>query len=288
LWPTGVPQDEIDVARKMVVAYTEADRRGSSCPVLFAWDGKHYGLVTDTIGAAVVGHWFTPERRNIPRPEEWIKVASEQLVAADGRLSLRFTEPMEEVNYIDQLRLRAIDHPEGTEVYPDEKFLDEPPFASGGLVVSGAARLPAGAWDSNGREVLQLLKARDHQFVSGFTKLPYDGFANQHSLTLDLGAVKDRSSLRLLLTGYVEYFSATSLYAAWQAGIAPVSPYVEAQLANGEWQRIDEEMGFPAGLERTMGRTIKRRCMRRRFRWPRRRCDSTAIRGKWMGRAQAI
>ena len=252
LWPTGVPQDEINVPRKPVVAYTEADRRGSSCPVLFAWNGKRYVLVTDTIGAAVVGHWFTPARRNIPDADEWIKVEGSQLAEANGRLSLRFAEPMEEVNYIDQLRLRAIDHPEGTEVYPDERFLDEPPFASGGLVVSSAARLPAGAWDGEGRDVLSVLSTRDHQFVSDFTKLPYDGFAKPHSLTLDLGAVQQNRPLRLLMTGYVEYFSATSLYAAWQAGIGPVSPYVEAQMPDGSWQRIDKEMGFPAGLERTI------------------------------------
>jgi Flp pilus assembly protein TadD len=252
LWPTGVPQDEIDIARKPVVAYKEADRRGSSCPVLFAWDGKHYSLVTDTIGAAVVGHWFTPARRNIPDPDEWIKVEGSQLAEANGRLSLRFAEPMEEVNYIDQLRLRAIDHPEGTEVYPDEKFLDEPPFAPGNRVVSGASHLPLAASDNEGRDVLDLLSRRDHKFFSDYTKLPYDGFANTHSLTLDIGAWKTENPLRLLLTGYVEYFSATSLYAAWQAGIAPISPYVEAELPDGSWKRIDKEMGFPAGLQRTI------------------------------------
>ncbi len=252
LWPTGVPQDEINVARQLAVSYTEADRRGSSCPVLFAWDGTHYVLVTDAIGAGVVGHWFTPARRNIPDPDEWVKVAGGQLVPVNGRLSLRFTEPMEEVNYIDQLRLRAIDHPEGTEVYPDERFLDEPPFASGRVVVSGAARLPAGAWDSEGRDVLKVLSTADHKFVDDFKKLPYDGFTEPHSLTLDLGEVDRANPLRLLLTGYVEYFSATSLYSAWQAGISPISPYVEAQMPDGSWRRIVKEMGFPAGLQRTI------------------------------------
>jgi tetratricopeptide (TPR) repeat protein len=252
LWPTGVPQDEIHLERKPVLALTEADRRGSSCPVLFAWDGKRFSLITDTIGAAVVGHWFTPARRNIPDPDEWIKIDGSQLAAVNGHLSLRFAEPMEEVNYIDQLRLVAVDHPEGTEVYPDERFLDEPPFASGRAILSRAAHPPAAALDDHGRDVVDLLAAKDHKFVGDFTRLPYDGFASRHALTLDLGNVDSSKPLRLLLTGYVEYFSATSLYAAWQAGISPESPHVEAELSDGSWHRIDKEMGFPAGLERTI------------------------------------
>ena len=54
------------------------------------------------------------------------------------------------------------------------------------------------------------------------------------------------------MTGYVNYFSATSLYAAWQAGIKPISPYVEAQRPDGSWMKIPGEAGFPAGLQRTI------------------------------------
>ncbi|HEY6491252.1 MAG: FG-GAP-like repeat-containing protein [Terracidiphilus sp.] len=252
LWPTGVLQDEIDLPHTQVIAMKEADRRGSSCPVLFAWDGHKYRLVTDVIGAAVVGHWFTPTRRNIPNPGEWIKVEGDRLASVDGKLSLRFIEPMEEVNYIDQLRLVAVDHPENVEVNPDERFLDDPPFASGRVVASQGARLPLGAWDGEGHDVLNKLSQRDHQFAGGFTPTLYDGFANLHTLTLDLGSVNTQSPLKLLMTGYVNYFSATSLYAAWQAGIKPIAPYVEAQLPDGSWQRIAGEAGFPAGLERTI------------------------------------
>jgi hypothetical protein len=167
-------------------------------------------------------------------------------------VSVRFMEPMEEVNYIDQLRLVAVDHPENVEVNPDERFLDDPPFASGRVVASSGVHLPAGAWDGEDRDVLDLLSRRDRRYASGFTALPYDGFANLHSLTLDLGEVKPGAPLRLLMTGYVNYFSATSLYAAWQAGLKEIPPYVEAQLPDGRWQRIPGDAGFPAGLERTI------------------------------------
>ena len=95
--------------------------------------------------------------------------------------------------------------------------------------------------------MLDVLSRRDHKFASGFTATPYDGFANTHSLTLDLGELKQGAPLKLLMTGYVNYFSATSLYAAWQAGIKPISPYVEAQLPDGTWQTHSGRGGFPGG-----------------------------------------
>jgi hypothetical protein len=148
--------------------------------------------------------------------------------------------------------LLAVDHPDDVDVNPDERFLDDPPFASGRVVASANTKLPSGAWDGEGQDVLNQLSRRDHVFASGFTAMPYDGFAQLHALTLDLGTVQPMAPLRLLMTGYVNYFSATSLYGAWQAGIKPISPYVEAELPDGSWQRIPGEAGFPAGLERTI------------------------------------
>ncbi|MGA8108134.1 MAG: FG-GAP-like repeat-containing protein, partial [Acidobacteriaceae bacterium] len=251
LWPTGVPQDEIDVGAKKEVALKELDRRGSSCPTLFAWDGKHYTFVSDVIGAAVIGHWVSPTATNHNDPDEWIKVDGDQLRARNGLLSLRFGEPMEEVNYIDQLRLVAVDHPAGVAVYPDERFLSERPFASGKTVAVSDPQPVAGAWDNNGRDVRALLAQTDHRYVRDFTNLSYAGFANPHTLTLDLGAWSPQRPLRLLLDGYIEYFSASSMYAAWQTGLHPIPPQVDVQMPDGSWRRVIQDMGFPAGLERT-------------------------------------
>ena len=252
LWPTGVPQDEVDVPAGKRLVLTELDRRGSSCPTLFAWDGGKFAFVSDVIGAGVVGHWTSPVERNTPDPDEWIKIDGARLKAHDGRLSLRFGEPMEEVNFIDQVRLVAIDHPEGTNVFPNERFLSETPFVKTKTILSRTSHAPAGAWDDHGNDVLPLLRSMDHIYVKDFTNLPYAGFTDSHALTLDLGEWTPAKPLLLLLHGFIEYFSANSMYAAWQAGIAPVPPFVEAQLPDGSWRRIIEDMGFPAGLPRTI------------------------------------
>ncbi|MES2221255.1 MAG: FG-GAP-like repeat-containing protein [Acidobacteriota bacterium] len=252
LWPTGVLQDELKVPADAYTPLSEIDRRGSSCPVLFAWNGKQYQFITDVIGAGVVGHWISPTSRNIPDPEEWIKVAGDELKPHHGYLSLRFGEPMEEVNFIDQLRLVAIDHPDGTDVYPNARFLEAPPFPADKVVVSSAAKPVAAAWNNHGEDVRSLLLARDHRYVHDFADLSYAGFANPHTLTLDIGAWTPQNPLRLLLHGYVEYFSASSMYAAWQAGLKPEPPVLQAQMSNGSWKTILPDMGFPAGLPRTI------------------------------------
>jgi len=74
---------------------------------------------------------------------------------------------------------------------------------------------------------------------------------------LDLGAPYRGGPLWLLLHGEVEYFSANSMYAASQAGVQAISPYVEALVgtgkdASGKWVRVADDMGFPAGGPRTM------------------------------------
>jgi Tfp pilus assembly protein PilF len=251
LWPTGVPQDELDLSSAKPAMLTELDRRGSSCPVLFAWDGAKYQFITDVVGAAVIGHWISPTSRNQSDTDEWVKVDGDKLRGRNGNLSVRFGEPMEEINYIDKLRLVAVDHPVGTEAYPDERFLSEPPFASGKVVLaSEKTHPPAGAWDNDGHDVLATLASRDKKYVRDFTNLSYAGFANTHELTLDLGEWSATSPLRLFLYGYVEYFSASSMYAAWQAGIEPRAPSIEAQLPDGSWKTVIEDAGFPAGLPR--------------------------------------
>ncbi len=257
LWPTGVPQDEINLAAKKLQSIAELDRRGSSCPVLFAWNGKEFEFIADMIGPGVVGHWVGPGERNVaerdvPDPDEYLKVDAASVRPLQGMLSFRFMEPMEETVYLDQLRLLAVDHPAAYEVFPNERFVSNPPFPDFRVIAAQDAQPPLGAWDDHGNDVLQLISKRDRKYVTDFEGLPFIGFAKLHWLELDLGKWDAAKPLRLIMDGYTDYFTATSMYAADQAGVKVIAPYVEALDANGKWTRVVEDMGFPAGLERTM------------------------------------
>jgi tetratricopeptide (TPR) repeat protein len=281
LWPTGVLQDEIEVAANKQQEMLEIDRRGSSCPTLFAWDGTHYELVGDMLGAGVVGHWVGASNgtveRNIARPVEYIKIPSgmvrekldshvshnqrdrkhptESLPTTNDQrgttvLSFRFMEPLEESVYLDKVHLLAVDHPADYDVYPNEYFASNPPYPRFKVVFAKDARLPAGAWDEHGHNVLPDLLA--HRYFGDFKLLSFAGFTAPHTLELDLGAPYEGGPLWLLMHGEIEYFTATSMYAADQAHIQPFAPYVEAQNAQGKWVRVLDDLGFPAGGARTM------------------------------------
>ena len=250
LWPSGVLQDEIQVAGSQGRNFLEMDRRGSSCPTLFAWDGTHYELIGDMLGAGVVGHWIGPEQRDIPRPTEYIKVPRASLREKDGKLSFRFMEPLEEAVYLDQVKLLAVDHAAAVDVFPNEYFASAPPYPAFKVVYSRDAHPPAGAWDEHGHNVLPNLLA--HRYFGDFELQKFQGFAKTHSLELDLGEAYRGGPLWLLMHGEIEYFSATSMFAAYQAGVEAIAPYVEAQDASGKWTRVVDDMGFPAGGPRTM------------------------------------
>jgi len=252
LWPTGVLQDELEIPAHKEELITEIDRRGSSCPIVFVWNGQKFEFLADMIGPGIVGHWTGPNQRNIPNPAEYFKVTGSLAQPQEGRLRFKMLEPMEELDYLDQARLLAVDHPIDVEVYPNEHLASELPFPQFKVIASRDAHLPAGAWDDHSRDLLPLLREQDHKYVANFPLAPYAGFAEMHMIELDLGDWDPSRPLRLLMDGFTDYFSASSMYAAWQAGITPVPPYVEVQDGSGQWVKVIDDMGFPAGLYRTM------------------------------------
>ncbi|MBS1850208.1 MAG: VCBS repeat-containing protein [Acidobacteria bacterium] len=250
LWPGGVLQDEAEVAGLQQQDFTQLDRRGSSCPTLFVWNGEKYELVADVLGAGVIGHWVAPGERNIARPTEYVKVPRDRVGEKDGKLSFRLMEPMEEVVYLDHVKLLAVDHPADLEVHPNEYFASNPPYPEFKVVFSRGSRPPAGAWDEHGHDVLPDLLAQ--RYFGDFALEPFKGFTKPHTLELDLGEAYRGGPLWLLMHGEIEYFTATGMYAASQAGIQGIAPYVEALHPGGQWVRVLEDMGFPAGGPRTI------------------------------------
>ena len=251
LWPAGILQAETTVAPR-TTSILELDRKPSSCPFLYSWNGSRFEFVTDFLGGGEMGSWLAPGIRNVPDPDEYVRITAEQLREHDGRYELRITNELEEALFLDRVQLIVIAHPAGVEVHPNEG-LRSPEHREAFRVYSVSnPQPPLSATDEHGHDVLERIAARDRRAVDDFTLSPIRGYANEHVVTIDTGATRSDERVLLLLTGWTDYAFSSDNVAAHQAGLAGDPPALEAQSASGAWRVVLPEIGLPVGRPQTV------------------------------------
>jgi len=252
LWPSGIIQAETPPStpdRATVLPITELDRKPSSCPFLFTWNGSRFEFVTDFMGGGEMGDWVAPSAWNQPDPDEYVRIRDDQLKARNGRYELRITNELEEVLFVDKLQLIAVDHHADVSVYPNEG-LHQPPRALFEPISTRNARPPRAAVDEHGHDVRARIASLDRRSPDDFGLLPIRGYAAPHSLTLDLGPTSD--SPVLLLTGWTDYAFSSDNVAASQSRIDTTFPLLQVKDAAGAWRTVVADVGLPVGRPQTI------------------------------------
>ena len=256
-WPDGVAQVETTLAAGQVHQVAELQRKISSCPVLFAWNGSRFEFITDFAGVGGLGYFAAPGVSAPPQVLEHVKLEPGQLRARNGVYELRVTEPMEESAYLDRLELLAIDHPCGQPVFPDERLAIAGAAPTHELVVAERAVFPQAATAPDGRNCADQLARVDRVYAyDPPLDRRYLGFCQPHTLELDFGhglaqfGPGDR--LFLFLNGFIEYPYSQTVYAASQSRIGWEPIRVERQDPDGRWQTVVADGGVPGGMARTM------------------------------------
>ncbi len=248
LWPSGILQTETDLGARSAFSFTELDRKPSSCPYLYTWNGSRFEFVSDFLGGGEMGYWLAPGVRNEPDPVEYVRIAPGQLRPKDGRYELRVTNELEEVLYLDGVELLAVAHPADGEVHPTEGMTHAPrPFQ---LFGARDLRTPR-ATDDAGRDWTDAVARIDRRFALGFGLLPIRGYAEPHALTLDRAGLPSTHTL-LLLTAWTDYAFSSDNVAAHQRGLSLEPPVLEAQAADGTWRPALADVGIPVGRPQTI------------------------------------
>jgi len=251
LWPTGVLQTEIPARTSRTLQMVQLDRKGTSCPILYAWDGTRYRYVSDFLGGSAMGYLEEPGRWSVPDTDEYVRITHEQLRPRGDMLSLKMVNQLEEVILFDAIRLLAVDHASESEIYPNERLTSIPPFPEFRIYTSISPCALGSARDGKGVEWGRALQQVDRNYVRGFGLLPYKGYAEEHSLELDLGDLRAAKRVILLMDGWIDYATSSSNFAAAQAGLKLIPPYLQVW-ESGKWRTVIEDMGFPAGLPKSM------------------------------------
>ena len=248
LWPSGILQAEArQPALPSQLAIEELNRKPSSCPFLFTWNGARFEFVTDFMGSGEMGYWEGPGARNRPDPLEYVRIKADQLRAKDGRFEIRVTNELEETLFADRLQLLAIAHPRDIDVYPNAGMTGSPKPHR--LFAVAGARVPH-AVDDGGRDVTERIARIDRRYPDGFALERFRGYAAPHTLALDLEPV-GRAPV-LLLNAWTDYAFSSDNVAAHQAGLSLTAPMLQARDAAGRWRTIVAEIGIPVGRPQTV------------------------------------
>jgi tetratricopeptide (TPR) repeat protein len=253
-WPDAVLQAELELPADQVTTIAEVQRKVSSCPHLFAWDGSHYEFICDFGGMGGLAYLVGADTYSPPDATEYVPIPN--LKPRDGAYVVQIVEPLEEVVYLDQAELIAVDHPEGTAVYPNEMMAVNAPPPAFELFCVKERIEPVSAIDHRGADVTQELRQADRRYA-GPTELDnrFVGYAKDHFVELDFGdrlqSVPAGARLVLFLTGWVEYAYSSTNFAAGQAGLCLKAPSVCVE-RDGRWVELFHEVGYPAGIRHTM------------------------------------
>lgn len=254
IWPDGVLQAELELNAGQVITVTEIQRKTSSCPHLFAWDGFHFEFISDFAGMGGSGYLVALGEYAKPDPTEYLPLPN--LKPRNGQYIMQVLEPLEEIVYFDEAKLIAVDHPEGTQVYPNEMMAINAPPPEFELFCFRDTIEVMQAIDHRGIDVTEAIRTIDRKYA-GATELDsrFTGFAKDHCVELDFGDaltnLSPQSRLVLFLYGWVEYPYSSTNFAAVQAGVSLKAPSIEV-FRNGEWVELFSQVGYPAGIRHMM------------------------------------
>ena len=256
VWPNGNTQGEFELKADQLVQVPE--RLKGSCPWLLADDGTGADadagmkFVTDFIWRSPLGLRINAQdTAGVVQTRDWVKVRGDQLRARDGYYNLRITADLWETHFFDEVKLMTVDHPIGTEVNVDERFsIPPPPLAVNAMTPPQPV---VRATDEHGRDVSDLVRARDGKYLDTFRLGEYQGVAQDHWVTLDLGPNLPTDKTWLVGVGWI-HPTDSSINVALGEGhhVLPRDLSLEIPDGRGGWKTAKPHLGFPEGKNKTV------------------------------------
>ena len=249
-WPNGSVSAEFE-AKADTDILTQQRIKGS-CPYLFAYNGKHVEFVKDAVpwSSAIGLRINTLGTARVEATEEWYKIPREALAPHDGFYDLRITAELWETYYYDYLALMTVDHPAGTDIFVDERFMIPP--AKLAITTVATPHKIARALDDNGQDVTNIVSALDEKYLDTFGRGQYQGVTRDHYVEVDLGDDAPRSGpLYLIAQGWMHPTDSSINVAISQGHHQPARGLsLEVPDGRGGWTTAKANLGFPAGRKK--------------------------------------
>jgi Flp pilus assembly protein TadD len=247
LWPNGTVNAEFQISANQEVLAQQ--RLKGSCPFLFAWNGKEMQFVKDTVpwGSAIGLRINALGPARIAATQEWYKIPRADLMPRHGTYDLRITGELWETYYYDWLQLMTVDHPQGTEIFTDERFVVPPVKLA--ITATETPHPIVHAVDDRGNDVTAILRSLDGRYLDTFGRGQYQGVAQDHYVEIDLGNdAAVNGPLYLIARGWLHPSDSSINVALSQGDHEQPRPLsLEVPDGRGGWIVARSNLGFPAG-----------------------------------------
>jgi hypothetical protein len=270
-WDTSSTDPTITVNLNKQITVTASFTGGSSCPSLYLWNGTNNVYAGDVSNHGWLGYInYLNQDGSIVyyrnNPWDYIPLDGNQLQTTDGYYNLTLIQRWNEVFYLDQAFMLAVDHPADVNVYSTmvEQYLD-PAFMGQIYTINKSPMIPVSAVNEKGENVLPQISKIDKVFTNGTNGIQSSAWNNitWNRMTLNLGDLSRASQTKLVIRAIVDWGSGDD-YVTWLdkffAQLVPDGtqitppPYMEVKDATGNWVRIPEGRQFPLppdGVART-------------------------------------
>ncbi|WP_158551425.1 CRTAC1 family protein [Rhodohalobacter sp. SW132] len=252
IWPNGSVQAEFAELGMGSTIFNEQILKGS-CPWLFTHDGEEHHFITDILWRSPLGLRINAqETAGVIQTLDRVRIPGDQLNPVDGIYDIRITAELWETHFFDYVNLVAVDHPEGSEIFVDERFVFPAPDLSTRAVSS--PNPVARVLKQNGDDVTDTVSKLDRNYIKPFRKTSYQGLVEEHYIEIDLGEEPpaDRP-LYLVASGWLRPTDSSINLALSQGDHEPPAGLrVEVSDGNGGWTELHENYGVPAGKTKTI------------------------------------
>lgn len=249
-WPNGDTRAEFDLKGNQSLSAIQ--RLTGSCPFLFTWDGTKMVFVTDCIWRSPLGLKINAQdTAGSMQTLDWVKIRGDQLQPRNGLLDLSVTAELWETHFFDHLGLMSVDHPAGTEIWVDERLaFPQPPLK----VYATQPAMPVRATDDGGRDVSDVVKARDGKYLDNFGRGKYQGITRDHWVEIEVPeAAPQDGPLYLVAHGWIHPTDSSINVAIGQGSSPPPQGLrLEVPDASGKWVVARPGLGFPEGKLKTV------------------------------------
>ena len=254
IWTNGSPQNlffpgsDQDIVEEQILK--------GSCPFLYTWDGNKFTFVKDILWRSALGMPMGIMAGEMTyafsnSTEEYMKIPGAVLIPKNGEYTLQVTMELWETSYYDEIKLHVIDHPEGSEIYVDEKFIP-PPYPPHRIYSVTNKRKPLSAMDGEENNLLTLIDEWDYKYISNMIPTQFQGITEPHDLVLDLGDLRNAEEVILFLHGWIFPTDASiNVNISQNPDVGVFPPFVQVINENGDWETVIENIFFPNGKDKT-------------------------------------